>query len=384
MESQTILRKLRAGMIGGGPGSFIGAVHRLCMNLDGLYELVAGSFSSSFEKSKETAKELKIDESRVYKSYVEMIEKEAELDSNVRIEVVVICTPNNVHFEPTKLALEKGIHVILDKPLCLNLQEAYDLESIVKSSKSLFCLTHTYTGYPMVKEAKSIISSGRLGKIRKICVEYPQGWLTKSLEKTGHKQAEWRSDPKRSGDSCCLGDIGTHAFNLAEYVSSLKVTEICADVTTFVENRILEDDASVLLRFENGVKGILQASQILTGEENSIAIRVWGELGGIEWNQRDCNTLIVKMDERPTETYRAGSGNSYLFQRTRDNLRTPGGHPEGYLEAFANIYKNFALTVQGKNSDSHDFPGIEDGVRGMLFVSKCLESGKSTEKWTKL
>lgn len=384
MDKQTQTRKLRAGMIGGGPGSFIGAVHRICMNLDGLYELVAGSFSSSYEKSKETGKELNIDDSRVYKSYKEMIEKEIELDASVRIELVVICTPNNAHFEPTKLALENGFHVVLDKPLCLNLQEAYDLESIVKNNKPLFCLTHTYTGYPMIKEAKSIISSGRLGKIRKVCVEYPQGWLTKSLEKTGHKQAEWRNDPLKAGDSCCLGDIGTHAFNLAEYVTSSKVTDVCADISTFVENRILEDDASILLRFDNGSKGFLQASQILTGEENSLGIRVWGELGAIEWNQRDCNTILLKMDERPTEIYRAGSGNSYLFQRTKDNLRTPGGHPEGYLEAFANIYRNFALTVLGKNTESHDFPGIEDGVRGMLFVSKCLESGKSNEKWTKL
>jgi predicted dehydrogenase len=387
MESQTkITKKIKMGMVGGGPDSFIGPIHRIAAQIDSLIDIVSGCFSSSYEKSLKVGQDLGIAESRIYKSYEEMFEKESQLNSEDRMDFVAIATPNHLHFPQTKLALKSGFHVVLDKPLCFTVNEGLELESIINESKLLFCLTHTYTGYPLIKEARHIIKSNKLGKVRKVQVEYPQAWLSTKLEDSGHKQAEWRTDPKRSGAAGCLGDIGTHAFNLAEYITGLKVSEICAEISTFIEGRVLDDDASVLLRFENGAKGVLLASQISAGEENSLRIQVWGETGGIEWIQSDCNSLKLKWLEKPTEIYRAGTNYSYLSETAKKNCRTPGGHPEGYLEAFANIYRNFALTIKDQQTDKevYDFPGIEDGIRGMLFIEKCLESSKSQQKWTKL
>ena len=378
-------RKLRMGMIGGGPGAFIGAVHRIAANMDGAIELVCGAFSSDPEKSKQAGEMLGLDPARVYGSYREMIRAEAALPASERMDFVSIVTPNHVHFEPAKLAMENGFHVVLDKPATFNLAEAKELESIVAATGKYFCLTHTYTGYPMVKEARQQLMSGKFGAIRKVYVEYPQGWLSANLEESGQKQAAWRTDPTKSGIAGAMGDIGTHAFNLAEYVTGLEVKKICADVNTVVPGRKLDDDGAALLNFSNGASGVLFATQVAAGEENNVKIRVYGEKGGIEWKQEDCNTLLVKWLDKPTEIWRAGTG--YLSSFAQHNSRTPAGHPEGYLEAFANHYRNFALAViasmkgEVPQPEWLDFPGIRDGVRGMLFIEKVIESGRSEEKW---
>jgi predicted dehydrogenase len=379
--------KLRLGMIGGGEGAFIGAVHRIAARIDDEYELVCGAFSSNPERSKASGLALGLPANRVYNSYQELIEKEQQLPEDARVQVISIVTPNHVHFDPTKLALESGFHVILDKPMTFSLAEAKELEKTVRSCGKLFCLTHTYTGYPMVKEAKQIIKAGKLGAIRKIYVEYPQGWLSNFLEGGDNKQAEWRTDPGRSGIAGCMGDIGTHAFNLAEYVTGLQVTQLCADINIVVEGRKLDDDGAVLLKYNNGATGVLTASQIAAGEENNVKIRVYGEKGGLEWQQSDANTLVIKWLDKPAEIWRTGG--SYVGSFASHNTRTPAGHPEGYLEAFANLYRNFALSIKARIAGNPaepewlDFPGIEDGVRGMAFIENVIASGKSDIKWTK-
>lgn len=373
-------------MIGGGQGAFIGAVHRIAARIDDEYELVCGAFSSDAERSKASGILLSLDPSRVYSSYAELIEKEKQLPENERVQVISIVTPNHVHFEPTKMALENGFHVILDKPMTFSYAEAKALKQVVEKSGKRFCLTHTYTGYPMVKEAKQLVKSGKLGKIRKVYVEYPQGWLSTFLEGSDNKQAGWRTDPGKSGIAGAMGDIGTHAFNLAEYVSGLEVTKLCADINIVVEGRKLDDDGAVLLKFNNGASGVLVATQIAAGEENNIKVRVYGENGGLEWQQVDANTLQVKWLDKPAEIWRTGG--AYTSSFASHNTRTPSGHPEGYLEAFANLYRNFALTVKADLNHEEakpewlDFPGIEDGVRGMAFIENVIASGKSDQKWT--
>lgn len=383
-----IARKLRMGMIGGGPGAFIGAVHRTAAQLDGEIELVCGAFSSDAEKSQQAGRELCLDPSRVYGSYREMIRAEAALPAAERMEIVSVVTPNHLHFEPAKLALENGFHVVLDKPATFNLAEVKELEKIVTASGKLFCLTHTYAGYPMVKEARQQLLSGKFGSIRKVFVEYPQGWLSSFLEGAGNKQASWRTDPGKSGIAGCMGDIGTHAFHLAEYITGLRVTAVCADINTIVPGRKLDDDGAALLRFDNGASGVLIATQVAAGEENNIRIRVYGEKGGLEWKQEDANSLLVKWPGRPAEIWRAGA--DYIGRFAKHSTRVPAGHPEGYLEAFANLYRNFALCVKagisGETAKEEwlDFPGINDAVRGMLFIEKMIESGKGGEKWVVL
>jgi predicted dehydrogenase len=378
-------RKLRMGMIGGGPGAFIGAVHRIAANIDGQIELVCGAFSSDPEKSKQAGDLLNLPPQRIYGSYKEMIRAEKALPPDQRMDFVSIVTPNHVHFEPAKLALENGFHVVLDKPLAFDLKEGKLLQEIAKETGLYFCLTHTYTGYPMVKEARQQVLSGKFGKIRKVYVEYPQGWLSSFLEGGDNKQASWRTDPNQSGIAGSMGDIGTHAFNLAEYVSGLQVSKLCADINIVVEGRKLDDDGAVLLKFNNGASGVLMATQIATGEENNVKIRVYGETGCVEWKQDDANSLLVKWPDKPTEIHRAGAG--YTSGYARHNTRVPPGHPEGYLEAFANLYRNFALCVKARLAGETpaiewlDFPGVDDGVRGMNFVEKVIESGKSEEKW---
>ena len=372
-------------MIGGGPGAFIGAVHRIAANMDGGIELVCGAFSSDAEKSKQQGELLHLHQQRIYGSYKEMIRREAELTPADRMDFVSIVTPNHVHFEPSKLALESGFHVVLDKPMTFDLAEAKQLKEIAAKSGKYFCLTHTYTGYPMVKEARQQVLSGKFGKIRKVYVEYPQGWLSTPLETSDQKQAAWRTDPSRSGAAGAMGDIGTHAFNIAEYVSGLKTTQICANINIVVQGRKLDDDGAAFLKFDNGATGVLFASQIAAGEENNIKIRVYGEKGGVQWQQEEANTLLVKWLDKPAEIWRAGTG--YLSSYAKHNARTPGGHPEGYLEAFANHYRNFALCVQAQLNGQKpepewlDFPGIEDGVRGMAFIETVIASGKSDQKW---
>ena len=379
------MKKLKLGMIGGGPGSFIGAIHRIAARMDNYYELVGGAFSSSFQKSLETGKELGLDESRIYPSYQELILQEKQKPENERIQIIAIVTPNHLHFEPAKMALENGFHVVLDKPMTLTLSEALDLKQIQEKTGNLLCLTHTYTGYPMVKEAKQQIAAGKLGKIRKVYVEYPQGWLSTNVES---KQADWRTDPSKSGIAGAMGDIGTHAFNLAEYVSGLSVQKLCADINIVIENRRLDDDGAVLLKFENGASGVLMATQVAAGEENNVKIRVYGEKGGLEWQQADANTLTLKWLDEPAQTFRTGGG--YLSSFAQHNTRTPSGHPEGYLEAFANIYKNFAehiLALQNQaepKKESLDYPGINEGIRGMAFIETVIASGKSSQKWLDL
>jgi len=379
-------KKLKMGMIGGGPGSFIGAIHRRAAIMDGLIELTSGAFSSDPEKSKITGKELRLAPSRVYASYDELFEKELALSEEERIDIVSIVTPNNTHFDATRKALENGFHVVLDKPLTLNYREAKDLYQIIQNSQSLFCLTHTYTGYPMVKQAKEMIAAGVLGEIKKVYVEYPQGWLYKLLESEDNKQAQWRTDPARNGEAGCFGDIGTHAFNLVEYVTGIKVSKICADLSIKVAGRPIDDNGAVLLRMENGGSGVLMASQVDTGAENNLKIKVYGDKGGVEWEQELHNSLTVRWPNKPAEIYRAGT--SYLGKLAKANTRTPAGHPEGYIEAFANIYRNFATCIyalnEGKNPDEEhlDFPGAEDGIRGMAFIDLVLKSSLSEQKWT--
>jgi predicted dehydrogenase len=380
------MSRLRLGMIGGGKGAFIGAVHRIAARMDDEYELVCGAFSSDAEKSRASGLLLGLSPNRIYGTYQELIEKEKQLPENERVQVISIVTPNHLHFEPTKMALENGFHVILDKPMTFSLAEAKELEKVVKTTGKLFCLTHTYNGYPMVKEAKQLVKSGRLGNIRKVYVEYPQGWLSSFLESSDNKQAQWRTDPGKSGIAGAMGDIGTHAFNLAEYVSGLQISKLCADINIVVPGRKLDDDGSVLLKFNNGASGVLTATQIAAGEENNIKIRVYGENGGLEWHQSDANSLTVMYTDKPAEIWRTGG--SYTGSFASHNTRTPAGHPEGYLEAFANLYRNFSLTIkakmEGKQPEKEwlDYPGIEEGIRGMAFIENVIASGKSDKKWT--
>lgn len=377
-------RKIRMGMVGGTLDAFIGGVHRRAAIMDGEIELVCGAFSSSPEKSKETGRALYLPEDRVYANFEEMILKEKQLPEGERMDFVAIVTPNHVHAAPTKLALENGFHVVCDKPITLTVEEAEEIVELVEKTGLIFCLTHNYTGYPMVKEAKDMIASGAIGKVRKVIVEYPQGWLSTLVEVTGNKQAAWRTDPSKSGAGGGLGDIGTHAENLAEYITGLRITQLCADLTIFVEGRQLDDDANVLLRFDNGAKGILQNSQIANGEENDLNIRVYGETGGLQWRQMEPNTLVHKT-QQGVRLIRTGVGN--LSKAAQVHTRIPAGHPEGYFEAFANLYRNFALHVraywEGRKADPvYDFPTAQDGLRGMKFVQTVIASDKSDTKWT--
>ncbi len=381
-------RKLRMGMVGGGTDAFIGAIHRLAAFMDNQIELVCGCFSVDPAISKESGKLYFLPDERVYETYEEMFEKEAKLPEGERMDFVSIVTPNFVHFAPAMMALENGFNVVLDKPMTFTLEEALRLKKKVDETGLTFALTHVYSGYPTVKHAKQMVADGKLGKIRKIYVEYPQGWLSTKLEDTGNPQASWRTDPKRSGKAGCMGDIGTHAHHLAEYVTGLKVTEICAELNVFVSNRLLDDDGAALLRFENGAKGVLMATQIAAGEENAIKIRVYGDKGGLEWSQVEPNTLIVKWPDKPMQVLRTGT--SLDSEIAAHNTRTPGGHPEGYLEAFANIYRNFSLTVRAKMNNEEptaemlDFPGVDDGVRGMQFIDTVVKAGYDDKmKWVK-
>lgn len=381
-------RKLRMGMVGGGLTSFIGPVHRKAAGIDGEIELVCGAFSIIPGESKETGESLYLNPDRVYESYQEMFEREKNLPADQRMDFVSVVTPNHVHFGPSQMALESGFHVMVEKPIAFSLAEAKTLQKTVNKTGLLLGLTHTYTGYPLVKEARKMVADGAFGKIRKIYVEYPQGWLSTLLEKAGNMQASWRTDPKQSGMGGAIGDIGTHAANLAEYITGLQITEICAMLNTVVKGRHLDDDSSMLLRFNNGASGVLMATQVAAGEENNLNIRVYGEKGGLEWRQEEPNTMILKWLGRPKEIIRAGQ--SYLSDAAKGYTRTPAGHPEGYLEAFANIYRSFTRAVRdykpGKkmNIAKYDFPDVADGVRGMNFVQTVVKSANSTRKWTAL
>jgi predicted dehydrogenase len=378
-------RKIRMGMIGGGKDAFIGAVHRIAANMDGKIEFCCGALSVHPEVARESGRMLFLPEDRIYENYEEMIEKESKLPVDRRIDFISIVTPNFAHFAPAMLALENGFNVVIEKPIALSLDEAKQLQAKVEETGLTLCLTHTYSGYPMVKQARQMVSDGELGKIRKIMVEYPQGWLSTLTEKEGNSGAAWRTDPKKSGKSGAMGDIGTHAAQLAEYISGLKITKLCADLNIVVEGRGLDDDGNILLKFDNGANGILVASQIAAGEENALKIKIYGEKGGMEWSQMEPNTLVLKWLNQPAQVYRAGQ--PYLSDIAKHNTRVPAGHPEGYLEAFANIYRNFAATIVAKNQgitptpEILDFPTVADGVRGMAFIENAVASSQSDQKW---
>ena len=382
-------RTLKMAMVGGGPDAFIGEVHRKAARMDGGIEIVAGSFSSNAKKSEETGRKLLLDPARIYSSYEDLAERERRLPDGKRADFAAVVTPNDAHFPIAKKLLESGLHVMCEKPMTVNVGEARELQKLVQSSGKVFALMHNYTGYPMVKLARDMVRGGDLGEIRKIVVQYPQGWLAGPLENTGNVQALWRTDPARSGAAGSLGDIGTHCENLSEYITGLRITHVCADITSFVKGRRVDDDANCLLRFENGAKGVLHISQIAIGEENDIAIWIYGTKKSLEWHQEHPNYLHVKEPDGPVHVYRRG--NPYVGRKSPAAARAtrlPSGHPEGFIEAFANVYRNFADTVRATLTGTLpdklalDFPGVDDGLRGMLFIDAVIASAQSSEKWT--
>ena len=383
-------RKLKMGMVGGGPGAFIGEVHRKAARMDGGIELVAGAFDINPRKSKQMGRQLGLNPKRVYDTYKEMLDNERKLPDGERVDFVSVTTPNNWHFPIARDFLKAGFHVMCEKPMTLNVKEAKALQRIVKKSGKVFGLMHNYTGYPMVKLARDLVKRGELGDIRKIVAQYPQDWLATPLEKTGQMQASWRTDPKQSGAGC-VGDIGTHTENLTEYITGLRMSHICADLTTFVKGRRVDDDSNCLIRFNNGAKAVLHASQISVGEENGLSIWVYGEKKGLEWHQEHPNYLYVKELNGPVQVWRRGSG--YVAAKSPAAARAtrlPPGHPEAFFEAFANVYCNFADTLRarltGEKPDklALDFPTVDDGARGMLFIETVLASTHSRQKWTRM
>lgn len=381
--------KLKMGMVGGGEGSFIGPVHRIAAEMDGMIELVAGAFSSDPQRSKQSGSEMYgLSPDRCYGSYAELFEEESTRSSENRIDLVAIVTPNHLHFPVARSALESGFHVVCDKPATLNVQEALDLAKSIEESGRLFALTHNYTGYPMIREARHLVQTGALGNVRRVNVEYIQGWLSELEEKKQNKQAQWRTDPSRAGAAGCMGDIGTHAFQLTEFVTGLTIDRVCAELTTFAPGRKLDDDGNVLLQLSSGAKGVLCASQVAVGVENGLTLRVYGETGGIEWSQMEPNSLVVRWKDRPYEVRRTGGVGTH--EPSTSATRLPAGHPEGFLEAFALLYRNFANSViQFKkgtdlNKCEKDFPMIEDGVRGMQFIDAVVESSQNESQWTSI
>ena len=381
------MTRIRMGLVGGGEGAFIGAVHRIAAELDGRIELVCGAFSSNPSRSKRFGQELyDLPPNRSYGTFNEMVTEELRLPAEERMHFVVIATPNHLHFPVAESALQAGFHVVSDKPVTFDLGEARTLRALAAEKDLLFGLTHNYTGYPMVKEARELIKTGALGTIRRVIVEYLQGWLAERLETQGNKQAIWRTDPRFSGSAGCMGDIGTHGENLLEYVTGLEIDSLCADLTTFVPGRLLEDDGNVLLRFSNGARGVLLASQIAVGEENGLKLRVYGERASLEWVQTDPNSLIVRWPDRPFEVRRTGGPG--VSEAATAATRLPAGHPEGFLEACALRYRNFAAALEARlagrdpTSEELDFPTIDDGVRGMAFIDAVVDSSKRGGVWT--
>ena len=380
-------KKIKMGMLGGGPGSFIGPVHRMAANLDGLIELVCGCFSSDPTKSAQTGEALCLSPDRVYASYQEMIEREAQLPAEERMDFLAIVTPNHLHYAPAAMALEAGFHVALDKPITYSLEEAKSLAEIMARTGRRLLLTHTYSGYPLVKEARYRVQRGDLGTIRRVYVEYPQGWLSTDCA-ADNKQAAWRVDPSRSGKAGCMGDIGTHAFHLANYITGLQVEELCAELNSFVPGRQLDDDGTVMIRYEGGARCLLSASQVCAGVENGLHIRIYGEKGGLEWRQDSPNTMTFRPVEGVAEVIRTATA-SIVSPAAQHNSRVPGGHPEGFIEAFANLYRNFALTLMADAEQQEpsacclDFPTITDGIEGMQFVDAVVHSSAQNVAWVK-
>jgi predicted dehydrogenase len=379
-------RKVRMGMIGGGEGAFIGAVHRMAAELDGEIELVCGAFSSDPERSKRSGQTLyRLPPERCYPDYVTMFKMEAERPAEQRMDFVTIATPNHVHFDAARAAIEAGFHVVCDKPVTHRLSDAQALQSLLEGSDRLFCLTHNYTGYPMIREARSLIASGALGAIRRADCEYLQGWLATAEEGTGNKQAEWRTDPARSGAAGCFGDIGSHAQNLLEFVTGQTIASLCADLNTWVAGRVLEDDGNVLIRLSDGARGVISASQVAVGEENGLKLRVYGEKGGLTWSQMEPNSLRLTWPDRSVEIRRTGGPST--TPAAADVTRLPAGHPEGYLEAFAVLYRDVARAVLAREAGEDfapDVPGIVEGVRGMRFIEAVVESSAAGAAWLEI
>jgi predicted dehydrogenase len=374
-------------MVGGGRDAFIGGVHRMAMRLDGKIDLVAGAFSSNPQKAKLSGEDLLLDPKRIYADYHSMAEEEGRLPVGERIDFVSIVTPNRTHVPVAKAFLEAGFNVVCDKPLAFNLEEARALRDVVRKTGKLFALTHNYTGYPMVKEAREFVRNGELGEILKVVAEYPQGWLIKPIDEEGNKQASWRTNPEEAGAAGCLGDIGTHAENLGRYITGLQIDELCAEFTSFVKGRQLEDDANLLIRYQGGAKGVLSASQISVGEENDLSVRVYGSKGSLEWHQEDPNDLVVKYSDKPRRTYRRG--NDYVSDIAKRFTRLPFGHPEAFIEAFANIYLEVARAIEAQVNGQRippdlDFPTVDDGVEGMAFIATAVKSAKAGGVWTKM
>jgi predicted dehydrogenase len=388
--SMPIGRRLRYGMVGGGPGAFIGAVHRRAAALDGLAELAAGAFSADAAKSRAQGAELHLDPARVYAGYEAMADREAALPAERRIDFVSIVTPTHLHFAVARLFLERGFHVVCDKPMTTTLEDAAALQALARRTPVVFALTHNYSGYPLVKQARALVRDGALGTIRKVVVEYAQDWLSAPLERAGNKQASWRTDPALAGVSSSIADIGSHAEHLARYVTGLAPERLCADVTTFVPGRLLEDDANMLVQYEGGARGILYCSQISTGEENALRLRVYGTEASVEWRQETPNALSLRRQGRPEELMKRG--NDYLAPAARRASRIPPGHPEGFIEAFANVYANVIRTIgarlAGETPDplDLDFPTVEDGARGVHFIHTAVRSGRERAwvdaRWT--
>ena len=374
-------RRLRAGIVGGGRGAFIGSVHRLAAELDGQAQVIAGAMSSDPAVARESAAAWFLE--RSYSSYAEMAR--AEAGHAAGIDFVIVATPNHLHCPVARAFLTQGIHVVCDKPLAASLAEGEELARLIDGGTTLFALTHNYTGYPMVREARALVRSGRLGELRKVMVDYAQDWLMEPLERAGNKQAAWRTDPARAGPGGSVGDIGTHAANLLEFVTGRRIEAVCADLTAFVAGRALDDDASMLIRLEGGAKGTLSCSQIACGEENELSLRVYGSQAALEWRQQEPNTLILKPAGRPWELLR--SGHAYLGADARAASRTPPGHPEGYLEAFANIYRGFIADVRRVSAGQaplRDYPGVAAGLRGLRFVAQAVASSRAGSVWMRL
>lgn len=374
-------RKLRMGMVGGGEGAFIGNVHRMAANLDGQIELVCGAFSSDADKAKRSGEALFLPADRCYANYAEMFKAEQARDADSRMDFVAIVTPNHLHFDVAKMAMEHGFHVICDKPATFTLAEANELAAVIAKHERLFGLTHTYTGYPMVKQARDEVQKGTLGKIVKVVAQYNQGWLAASAD-TNNKQAAWRLDPTQAGVSCCMGDIGVHAANLMEYVTGQNITEICADLHSVVSGRTLDDDGTVLAKLDNGATGIVTASQICIGNENNLTISVYGEEAGLSWRQEEPNTLLLKYNDQPTQIIRTSVGE--LSHESTLATRTPAGHPEGYLEAFANLYVRFTEQIRAfpeAPKGLEPIPGVEEAIRGMAFIENAVSASQSDVKW---
>lgn len=375
--------RIRWGMIGGGKGAFIGAVHRMAARLDDQYELVAGAFSSTAERSLASGRELGLAADRCYPTWQAMLEAERARGTGDRVDAVSIVTPNHAHYEPAKAFADAGFHVILDKPMVHTVEQAESLLTTVHERNVVFAVTYNYSGYPLVKQAREMVRSGELGEVRKVVVEYNQGWLAGKLEETGQKQADWRTDPARSGIGGCIGDIGSHCEQLASYITGLEIESICADLTTFVPGRRLDDDANLLLRFRGGARGILFASQICVGGENDLRIRIWGTKGAVAWHQEEPNRLLVHRDGQPDQVYRRANG--YLAPAAAAGSRIPAGHPEAFIEAFGNVYRSAADAIRARagvdGPSRFDFPGVADGARGVRFIHRTVESSNSDRKW---